>query len=126
MGIKVIVQLSGGKDSQAALIQAVDRFGSANVIAFFANTGWEHEHTLAHVKYCAEVNGVKLIQKDGDFVALAKYKKRFPSTRVRFCTEHLKVRPFIDYILDELRTDFICVLGVRRDESRKENGSPTR
>lgn len=48
---------------------------------------------------------------------MAKLKKRFPSAKARFCTEHLKIRPMIDYILDEVKTHIIVIQGIRADES---------
>ena len=43
--MKIIVSFSGGKDSQACLIQACKEFGADNVTAVFCDTGWEHELT---------------------------------------------------------------------------------
>jgi hypothetical protein len=43
-------------------------------------------------------------------------KKRFPSTKARFCTEELKVKPMIDFILDR-KADCLIIQGVRKDES---------
>lgn len=37
--VKVIVQFSGGKDSQACLIKACEDFGANNVTAVFCDTG---------------------------------------------------------------------------------------
>ncbi len=48
--VKVIVQFSGGKDSQACLIKACEDFGANNVTAVFCDTRWEHEQTYSHVK----------------------------------------------------------------------------
>lgn len=50
------------------------------------------------------------------FKDMVKKKKRFPSTRARFCTEELKTIPMIDYILDQTE-HLIIIQGIRADES---------
>jgi 7-cyano-7-deazaguanine synthase in queuosine biosynthesis len=37
--MKIIVQFSGGKDSHAALIWAVKKYGAENITAQFSDTG---------------------------------------------------------------------------------------
>ena len=93
--IKKVVPLSGGKDSQATLIYACDKYGPQNVIAVFCDTKWEHELTYAHIKYLIEKLGcdfVDLTSKKYDgMLGLAKKKGRFPATKSKFCTTELKV-----------------------------------
>ncbi|KQS33953.1 phosphoadenosine phosphosulfate reductase family protein [Dyadobacter sp. Leaf189] len=115
--MKCVVQFSGGKDSLATLLWAVEHFGK-NVIAVFCDTKWEHDLTYQHVKEVIEKLGVELVTLTGkqSFVGLAKAKKRFPSTKARFCTEELKVKPFIDWVLDQKDNLLICQ-GIRKDES---------
>lgn len=119
--MKAIVQFSGGKDSLASLIWSIKRYGLHNVNAVFCDTGWEHPLTYLHIKEVVEKLGVNLItlrnKKFNGMVGLAQYKKRFPSTKAKFCTEFLKVRPMIDYILDECNEHLIIVQGIRGDES---------
>lgn len=50
-------------------------------------------------------------------VDMAKQRKRFPSTKSRFCTQELKIIPFIDYVLDKVKDDFLVIEGIRADES---------
>ena len=59
--IKIIVQFSGGKDSQACLIKACKDYGSESITAVFCDTGWEHEETYVHVKEISEKLGVNLV-----------------------------------------------------------------
>lgn len=40
--MKIIVSFSGGKDSQACLIQAANKYGVDKIEAVFCDTGWEH------------------------------------------------------------------------------------
>lgn len=115
--MKCIVQFSGGKDSLAALLWAVEHYGKG-VIAVFCDTQWEHEFTYQHVADVIESLGVRLVTLTGkeSFIGLAKKKQRFPSTKARFCTEELKVKPFIDWVLDQ-QDDLIIIQGIRKDES---------
>lgn len=117
---KIIVQFSGGKDSQASLIWAVEKYGPDKVTAVFCDTEWEHPITYDHVQSVMAQLGVKLVtlrRKDGGMVPLAEKKKRFPSTKARFCTEELKVKPFIDWLIETVQDHVIIIEGVRNDES---------
>jgi 3'-phosphoadenosine 5'-phosphosulfate sulfotransferase (PAPS reductase)/FAD synthetase len=118
--VKVVVAWSGGKDSQASLIWAVNKYGNQNVVAVFCDTGWENPITLLHVVDVCEQMGIQLeilrSKKYVDFVTLAERKKRFPSSKARFCTEELKTKPMIDWILDQ-DCHLIIIQGIRADES---------
>lgn len=118
--MKIIVQFSGGKDSLATLILATKEYGIKNIIAVFCDTGWEHEITYNHINEVTEKLGIELItlrsKKYKDFLDLAIKKKRFPSTKARFCTEELKTKPMIDYILNQ-KDNLIILQGIRSDES---------
>lgn len=111
---------SGGKDSQAALIWAVKKYGAKNVIALFCNTKWEHDLTYKHILYVCHALGVTLIEvsskKYNGMVDLAKQKGRFPSTKARFCTEELKSKPAIDWVLEQ-KEHLLLIQGIRKDES---------
>ena len=121
--IKILVAYSGGKDSLASLIWAIKESGfkKENIEAVFCDTGWEHEVTYEHIKQTTDELGVKLVtvksKKYSGMVDLAVKKKRFPSTKARFCTEELKTIPMIDYILDECNCHVLVVQGIRADES---------
>lgn len=116
--MKIIVSFSGGKDSQACLIYAVNKYGAENIEAVFCDTGWEHPETYKHIDNICKMMGVNLtvLKSKYDFVALAKHKKRFPSTKARFCTVELKVKPMIDYVLS-LNDSCIIIQGIRGKES---------
>lgn len=121
--IKILVAFSGGKDSLAALLWTIKESGfkKENIEAVFCDTGWEHEVTYQHIKETTDKLGIKLVtlksKKYDGLVDLAVKKKRFPSTKARFCTEKLKTEPMIDYILDECKTNVLVVQGIRADES---------
>lgn len=155
-----IISLSGGKDSTATLLLALER-NTPNLQAVFADTGHEHELTYEYVNYLERITGVQiqrvkadfshriankrdLIQtkwvKDGvpqahidaalevlhptgnPFLDMCIWKGRFPSPKVRFCTEELKVLPIQEQvywpILRETDANIISWQGIRWDESR--------
>lgn len=123
--MKILVQFSGGKDSQACLIKAVNDYGKDKVTVVFCDTGWEHPVTYTHIHNVCEQLGVKLItlksKKYRDFVDMSIKKGRFPSTRARFCTSELKVIPMIEYILSQDES-LIIIQGIRAKESKARAG----
>jgi 3'-phosphoadenosine 5'-phosphosulfate sulfotransferase (PAPS reductase)/FAD synthetase len=116
--MKILVSYSGGKDSQACLILSVQKYGAQNVTAVFCDTGWEHPLTYDHIQETCKQLRVELVvlKSKYDFVSLAEYKKRFPSTKARFCTEELKIKPMIDYVLS-LNDSCLIIQGIRSGES---------
>lgn len=122
--MKVLVQFSGGKDSQACLIWAVLKYGAKSVIAVFCDTGWENEITYNHIRKTVDDLGVKLVilknEKFDGMIGLAEKKKRFPSTKARFCTEELKSKPFIDYVLSQ-NEHLLIIQGIRAQESHSRS-----
>lgn len=118
--VKVIVQFSGGKDSQACLIKACEDFGANNVTAVFCDTGWEHEQTYSHVKEVASKLGVDLIILKNESVdgmyGLCKRMKWFPDSQNRMCTVQLKIWPMIDWILEQNK-HLVIIQGIRAKES---------
>ena len=123
--MKILVQFSGGKDSQASLIKAVNDYGKDKITAVFCDTGWEHPVTYTHIHNVCEQLGVELItlksSKYKDFVDMSIKKSRFPSSQRRFCTSELKVIPMIDYILSQ-DDSFIIIQGIRAKESKARAG----
>lgn len=118
--MKHIVTFSGGKDSQATCIWAKNNLVEDWSIAF-CDTVWESPMTYQFI-----LEFEVLIQKKGNYLKSKKYqgfidlvrkKKRFPSTKARFCTQELKVKPMIDYILDEVGEDCVIYQGIRWEES---------
>ena len=123
--MKILVQFSGGKDSQACLIKAVKDYGNDKITAVFCDTGWEHNETYKHINNVVNTLGIKLVtiksKKYKDFVDMSIKKGRFPSTMARFCTSELKIIPMIDYILSQDES-FIIIQGIRARESKARAG----
>ena len=62
---------------------------------------------------------VVTLKPERDFYAMAKWKKRFPSRKARFCTQYLKVIPSREDITALIRADHEVIVhsGVRAGES---------
>lgn len=118
--MKILIFYSGGKDSQACLIHSINKYGVENCEAVFCDTGWENPLTYDHIVNTTNMMGVKLVilksKKYDGMLDLAKKKKRFPSTKARFCTEELKSIPAIDYVLSHTE-NVIVIEGIRASES---------
>jgi 3'-phosphoadenosine 5'-phosphosulfate sulfotransferase (PAPS reductase)/FAD synthetase len=113
---------SGGKDSTALLLWALNDSGYPRdrIHAVFCDTGNENQITLDYIAMLSEkVFPIHTVRPDRDFFELAAFKRRFPSSQARFCTEHLKMFPSKRFV-DGLRVKGAEVLihsGVRGDES---------
>ena len=164
--MKVIVTMSGGKDSTAVALFAKEQ--GVDAIYAFADTGHEHPLTYEHIDYLESELGIKIQRckadftkdierkrsvvetkwrKDGvseekieralavlqptgnPFLDLCLWKGRFPSTKARFCTEHLKIIPVHQQILFPTLKKYGAVetwVGVRADESQARAKLPDR
>ena len=72
-----VVSVSGGKDSTALLLLALER--GANPIAVFADTGHEHPLTYEYLDYLRSVLGVEIRAVRADFT------KDFARKRAYIC-----------------------------------------
>lgn len=124
----LVLSVSGGKDSTAtglALIEAEMDFSCLHL-----DTGWEHPWTERYVREdVPRILGrpVEIRQREeGGMLALVLKKGMFPSRLRRFCTQELKVKPFLAYMreLEALGHDPVSVVGVRADESRARASLP--
>jgi 3'-phosphoadenosine 5'-phosphosulfate sulfotransferase (PAPS reductase)/FAD synthetase len=122
--MKIIVSFSGGKDSQACLIKAVNDYGKDNVTAIFCDTDWEHPVTYQHIQYVVKKLGVNLItlknEKIGSFQNLCKQMKCFPVATRRACTSTLKIKPMIDWVIGQ-DDSLIIIQGIRAGESKSRS-----
>lgn len=162
-----IINMSGGKDSTATLLLAIER-GAEGIKPVFCDTGHEHPQTYDYIAYLEQRLGlpIQAIKADftkdiarkrlfvqnkwpekgvspeiveralailhptgNPFLDLCVWKGRFPSTKVRFCTEELKVLPMQErIILPALKAgeEVVSWVGVRRDESAARSTLPER
>jgi 3'-phosphoadenosine 5'-phosphosulfate sulfotransferase (PAPS reductase)/FAD synthetase len=94
MNVKILVPVSGGKDSQATLKLATYMYGTEGILGLFCDTKYEHPETYRHVDRIEKMYGVPIVRVSDGSVEQQCYKhKRLPSGTARFCTEELKIWP---------------------------------
>lgn len=132
-----VVNVSGGKDSTALYLWAIDRYGPDGFLPIFADTGHEHPVTLNYLRNLPDMAGGpaivwvqadftdrlarKGLERTGEpFLDMARWKGRFPSTKAQFCTEHLKLAPIRAYLAEHhANQDWLILTGIRRGESKR-------
>jgi 3'-phosphoadenosine 5'-phosphosulfate sulfotransferase (PAPS reductase)/FAD synthetase len=75
-----VISVSGGKDSTALLLLAIER-ETENLQAVFADTGNEHELTYEYIRYLADATGVPIRWVRADFTDRIKGKKEYVLTK---------------------------------------------
>jgi 3'-phosphoadenosine 5'-phosphosulfate sulfotransferase (PAPS reductase)/FAD synthetase len=77
--VKIVVPISGGKDSQACLKLASQQYPKEDIIGLFCDTQWEHPLTYKHVEAMGKMYGVSILTVTGGSVVdkVLKYS-RFP------------------------------------------------
>ncbi len=115
-GRKVVVSISGGKDSTATALHLKELGIEAEYVHM--DTGWEAPETVEYVRdYLPGVLGhIEVIGRPGGMEALVKAKGMFPSRLRRFCTQELKVFPARAYF-NGLGVEVVNVVGIRAEES---------
>lgn len=152
-----VVGFSGGIDSQACALWVRQQFPAESIILLNTDAGGnEHPLTVEFIQwYSAHIFPVTVVPalvkdlkgrgtepgkakdrrdefSDEDvltFDRLAYIKGRFPSRKMQFCTEHLKLAPqrrWTDEHLVSQGQDFERYNGVRIDESLARRNTPTR
>lgn len=127
-----LVSCSGGKDSTAMLLLAIER-ETPNLQVVFCDTGNEHKLTYEYIDYLQDKLGMKFLLAKADysekinkkrikliaenapqrridalvptgipFLDCALYHGRFPSTQSRFCTTELKRDAVKEQIYDPI------------------------
>jgi 3'-phosphoadenosine 5'-phosphosulfate sulfotransferase (PAPS reductase)/FAD synthetase len=135
---KILVPVSGGKDSTASLILALNNNPMENIIPVFNDTGWEHPLTYEYLKYLEGRLNIKINRTLGnvtgkykglDLPNLIRKMGKFPFGRGRFCTMYLKQYALRDWYKENLfdrETIYEFWFGMRTQESgqrsRKYNG----
>lgn len=118
--MKVVVPISGGKDSQACLQLALGQHSPKDVLGLFCDTQFEHPTTYAHIDWMAAHYGVEIHRLCAGSVPekVRKYGM-FPKGGARHCTEYLKIQPSKLFYksLAERQGGFEVWLGMRGGES---------
>ncbi len=132
---KVVVSISGGKDSSALLWWAIENFPKEKLVAVHSIIDIDWDETLPMVRKQCEFFGIELVtvqaidkhgntkgfldqltsprvnRKSGE---VGQYK--FPDMGNRWCTSILKTGP-IDKYCRSLTGNVLCLIGERREES---------
>jgi 3'-phosphoadenosine 5'-phosphosulfate sulfotransferase (PAPS reductase)/FAD synthetase len=122
MVVKVLVPISGGKDSQASLKMAIKEHGVSSVRGLFCDTKFEHPLTYAHIERLRTMYGdLQIDTVSGGSVIEKTYKYgRFPGGGARHCTDELKIREtriYCNRLAVEQRVGFEVWYGMRSGES---------
>jgi 3'-phosphoadenosine 5'-phosphosulfate sulfotransferase (PAPS reductase)/FAD synthetase len=75
--VKHVVSVSGGKDSAATLLLALDRCGAGDVVPIFCDTGNEHAFVHDYLDYLESALGVQIIRLKADFSERIAAKRLF-------------------------------------------------
>jgi 3'-phosphoadenosine 5'-phosphosulfate sulfotransferase (PAPS reductase)/FAD synthetase len=118
--------VSGGKDSTALLLWLVYESGvpAEKIKATFCDTGNEDELTLAYVAMLSrEVHPIETIYPERNFWQLVRHKGLFPSRKVQFCSQLLKVVPSRAYVRGLLQQyeQVLLTTGIRNEEGHSGN-----
>ncbi len=119
-GERVYVAFSGGADSTATLVVAVEAFGEKRVTAVYVDTGIEFPETRVYVERIAARLGVELVVAEAGDMFWRLLPKYGPPTRDRrWCTARLKLEP-LKKLYSRLKPRVILE-GVRAFESTQRS-----
>lgn len=139
-----VLSLSGGKDSAACALFLRER--GIEHVRVFMDTGWEHPSLYAHLDYLEDRLGpIIRLRSNVDVPAECEHRVRnfeerlgveyspmvrwcvrkamFPSRMMRWCTQELKVKPFLRWV-NEQDDDIVNVVGIRAEESAARGDLP--
>lgn len=115
----VVASISGGKDSAAMSLWLTEQGVEHDRV--FMDTGWEHDATYDYLRGPLTAKLGPILELRGPLLLedLIRKKGIFPSRRVRYCTEELKVKPLASHIrrLIDAGEDIISAVGIRAAES---------
>lgn len=111
-----ILSLSGGKDSAALAIYMRDRISEMEYI--FHDSGKELPETYDYIARLEAILGQPVVRTSPTDTFdhwLVVYGMMLPSNHRRWCTKMLKLKPFENYVGDDLVINYV---GLRADEKR--------
>ena len=116
--IRHILSLSGGKDSTALAIHMRDRIPELEYV--FCDTEKELPETYEYLDRVEAYLGKPIVRLKHDGRGfdhwLTIYGGYLPSSRMRWCTKHLKIYPFENYVGNDIIYSYV---GIRADEDRE-------
>ena len=122
--IKVYVPVSGGKDSTACLLLALEFYDADEIVGVHNNTGWDHPETYKYLEYLHNELGVTIentIYKEAPTIPdVIRKAGKFPFGKGRFCTYYLKQTAIYRYFKSKglyQSGNVECWFGIRKNES---------
>lgn len=115
--VRHILSLSGGKDSSALAVYMRDRVPDLEYV--FCDTRKELLETYEYLNKLEAYLGkaiVRLHDERGFDHWLRVYGGYLPSSKMRWCTRQLKLRPFERYVGED---PVVSYVGIRADEDRE-------
>ncbi|HXE74008.1 MAG TPA: phosphoadenosine phosphosulfate reductase family protein [Candidatus Xenobia bacterium] len=115
--VRHILSLSGGKDSTALAIYMRDRVPEMEYV--FCDTQKELPETYEYLDRLQAYLGKPIIRLNatrGFDHWLQVYGGYLPSSRMRWCTRMLKIKPFEEHVGDD---PVLSYIGIRADEDRE-------
>jgi len=77
VSLKHVISVSGGKDSTATLLIALERCRREDIIAIFCDTGNEHEQTYEYLAYLEQALDIRIHRLKAEFSAQLATKRMF-------------------------------------------------
>ncbi len=114
--VRHILSLSGGKDSAALAIHMRDRIENMEYI--FHDTDKELPDTYDYLNRLEDYLGKRIVKTTFGTTfddLLRRYGGMLPSNHRRWCTRMMKLKPFEDYIGEDVCINYV---GIRADEAR--------
>jgi hypothetical protein len=123
-----VLSLSGGKDSSALAVYMRDRVPDMKYV--FCDTHKELQETYAYLDRLEAYLGKPIIRLSDDRGFdhwLKVYGEYLPSSRMRWCTKMLKIKPFERWVEEELHNEQVLMyVGIRADEDQRKAYIPTK
>lgn len=123
----VVVSFSGGKDSTACLLLALEVVPREELRVVYQDTGFEHPAVYEYLSYIEQKCGIVVERAKSsvyeDVPDFCMKRETLPSFQSRGCTGELKQYPLRQYLIDQgLCKDTTEVwFGVRARESKKRS-----
>lgn len=120
-GTRHVLGISGGKDSTALAVYIKDNYPkiSERMEYFFTDTGAELQEVYDTLDKLEAYLGkpINRLSSNRDFNHwLTLHDNMLPSVKARWCTRVLKIKPFEEFVGDDL---VISYVGIRADENRE-------
>jgi 3'-phosphoadenosine 5'-phosphosulfate sulfotransferase (PAPS reductase)/FAD synthetase len=115
--VRHILSLSGGKDSSALAVYMKGRVEGMEYV--FCDTDKELKETYEYLAKLEAFLGQPIVRLNSDRGFdhwLQIYNGYLPSSRMRWCTRQLKLKPFEKYVGDD---EVVSYVGIRADEDRE-------